>query len=135
MSAAVRGFAVRNPFGGSMIYFLALIPATALTVAGYVALFLSNRSEGAFRTFGKYLGFWAFTLAALVVLGAIFAAAHGSHRGGMMMHGRMHGSWPRDSRFNGPHDEEPREHGEGNPGPTGSANPATPPTPSSPSTH
>ncbi len=60
-----------------MIYFLALIPATMLCVAGYFILFLSNRSEGAFRSFGKYLGFWAFTLAALVILGAIFAAAHG----------------------------------------------------------
>lgn len=119
-----------------MIYFLALIPATALTVAGYVVLFLSNRSEGAFRAFGKYLGFWAFTLAALVVLGAIFAAAHGDHHGGMMMHGRMHESWPHDSRFLGPHEEEPCEKGEANPqGPIGAPNPATPPGPSSPSTH
>jgi hypothetical protein len=31
-----------------MIYFLALIPKTALTIGGYCALFLSNRSEGAF---------------------------------------------------------------------------------------
>jgi hypothetical protein len=51
-----------------MIYFIALIPATMLTIAGYFVLFLSNRSEGAFRAFGKYLGFWAFTLAGLVVL-------------------------------------------------------------------
>ena len=58
-----------------MIYFLALIPATALTVAGYCVLYVSHRSEGSFRSFGKYLGFWAFSLAALVVLGAIFAAA------------------------------------------------------------
>jgi hypothetical protein len=83
-----------------MIYFLALIPATAMTVAGYVVLFLSNRSEGAYRTFGKYLGFWAFALAALIVLGAIFAAAHGGRHCGMMgergMYGRMHGSWPGD---------------------------------------
>jgi hypothetical protein len=85
-----------------MIYFLALIPATALTVAGYVVLFVSNRSEGAFRTFGKYLGFWAFTLAGLVVLGGIFAAVHASHHGGMMMYGRMHGSWPHGSREDGP---------------------------------
>ena len=68
-----------------MLYFLALIPATALTIAGYFALYLSNRSEGAFRTFGKYLGFWAFTLAGLVVLGAIFAAAHG----GRHWHGQV----------------------------------------------
>jgi len=73
-----------------MIYFLALIPATALTVAGYVALFLSSRSEGGLRAFGRYLGFWAFTLAGLVILGAIFAAAHG-HRGGGPGHYGMRG--------------------------------------------
>jgi hypothetical protein len=74
-----------------MIYFLALIPATALTIAGYFALFLSTRMEGGLRTFGKYLGVWAFTLAALVVLGAIFAAAHGRHHGRGMHCMRMHG--------------------------------------------
>jgi hypothetical protein len=62
-----------------MIYFLALLPATALTIAGYFVLYLSGRSEGALRTFGKYLGFWAFTLAGLLILGAVFAAAHGGH--------------------------------------------------------
>ena len=86
-----------------MIYFLALIPATALTIAGYFVLYLSNRSEGTFQKFGKYLGFWAFTLAGLVVLGAIFAAAHSRHYGGMHgmrgMHGRMHGPWPGEPRF------------------------------------
>ena len=77
-----------------MIYFLALIPATALTIAGYFVLFLSNRSEGAFRTFGKYLGFWAFTLAALIVLAAIFAAAQGRHYCPMMGERGMHGTPP-----------------------------------------
>ena len=81
-----------------MIYFLALIPATALTIAGYFVLFLSTRSEGALRTFGKYLGFWAFTLAGLVILGAIFAAAHRGHHCHILgmhgMHERMHGPWP-----------------------------------------
>jgi hypothetical protein len=73
-----------------MIYFLALLPATALTVGGYVVLVLSARTEGALRTFGKYLGFWAFTLAGLIMLGAIFAAAHGSrHCPFLGMHG-MH---------------------------------------------
>jgi hypothetical protein len=68
-----------------MFFLLALIPATALTVGGYVALFLSHRSEGALKTFGRYLGIWAFVLAALVVLGGMFAAGH--------MH-RMHaGMW------------------------------------------
>src|SRR5947208_6825528 len=81
-----------------MIYFLALLPATALTIAGYFVLYLSARSEGALRTFGRYLGFWAFTLAGLVILGSIFAAAHG-HRhcpffAMLGIHERMHGSWP-----------------------------------------
>jgi hypothetical protein len=63
-------------------YLLALLPATALTIAGYFVLYLSARSEGSLRTFGKYLGYWAFTLAGLVILGAIFAAAHGRHHHG-----------------------------------------------------
>jgi hypothetical protein len=111
-----------------MIYFLALIPATGLTLAGYVALYLSTRMEGGLRTFGKYLGVWAFTLAALVVLGAIFAAAHG-HRHGMRMHGmhgRMHGPWS-GRPFPGPpmpRDELPHSPVPGAPAP--SANGATP---------
>jgi hypothetical protein len=77
-----------------MIYLLVLFPATGLTIAGYVTLFLSGRSEGAMRTFGKYLGFWTFTLAGLLILGAIFAAAHhGYHCPMFGMHERMHGSW------------------------------------------
>lgn len=94
-----------------MSYFLALIPATALCIAGYFVLYLSDRSAGAFQKLGKYLGFWAFTLAGLVVLGAIFAAAHGGRCGGMHsmhemremhgmcgMHERMHGGWPGESQ-------------------------------------
>jgi hypothetical protein len=90
-----------------MIYFLALIPATALTVAGYCVLYVSRRSEGSFRAFGKYLGFWAFSLAGLVILAAIFAAAHGEHHG----HGMMHRPWADDPRsfrhdFGAPPDAE-----------------------------
>jgi hypothetical protein len=72
-----------------MIYLLVLLPATALTIGGYFALFLSGRSEGRMRTFGRYLGYWAFMLAALLVLGAIFAAGHRGHQCPMWMHG-MH---------------------------------------------
>jgi hypothetical protein len=89
-----------------MIYFLALIPATGLTVAGYFVLFLSNRSEGAFRAFGKYLGFWAFTLAGLIVLGAIFAAAHGRHHH-CMGEEWMHGRSDVPPYFRGPPEERP----------------------------
>jgi hypothetical protein len=74
-----------------MIYLLALIPATALTIAGYFVLFLASRTEGSLRAFGRYLGFWAFTLAGLVILGAIFAAAHRGHRGFHPWMDRMHG--------------------------------------------
>ncbi len=122
-----------------MIYFLALIPATMLTIAGYFVHNLSNRSEGAFRTFGKYLGFWAFTLSALVILGAIFAAAHGGHHGMRGMQGRMHGPWPGEPRFFGPRMAQPggtEEHEEAPPGPAPQApaeNPKTPPSSASPS--
>ncbi len=114
-----------------MIYFIALIPATALTIAGYFVLYLSNRSEGTFQKFGRYLGFWAFTLAGLVVLGAIFAAAHGGRHGAMHgMHDRMYGPWPGDPRFLGPRENEP----ETTPQPPASApNPTGPPGPASPS--
>jgi hypothetical protein len=95
----------------SMIYFLALIPATVLSVAGYFVLYLAHRSEGAFRAFGKYLGFWAFALAGLVILGAIFAAAHGGRHGGMMggreMEGPMHRPWAGDPRTCGSRLESP----------------------------
>jgi len=116
-----------------MIYFLALIPATVLTVAGYVVLFLSNRSEGALRAFGKYLAFWAFTLAGLVILGAIFAAAHGGGRC-PMVHGRMGsammgGPGPGEARFMGPCDCE-RGH---TPQPGEAPPAAAPPRPAPPS--
>lgn len=95
-----------------MIYLIALLPATALTIAGYFVLYLANRSEGALRSFGKYLGFWAFTLAGLIVLGAIFAAVHGDRHGGMigaqrMGGGMMHGPWRGERRFCGARMAEP----------------------------
>jgi hypothetical protein len=71
-----------------MLFLLALIPATGLTVAGYLALFLSHRSEGPLKTFGRYLGIWAFVLAALVVLGGMFAAGHMHRLHGGMWEGR-----------------------------------------------
>jgi hypothetical protein len=110
-----------------MIFLVALIPATALTVAGYFVLFLSNRSEGNLRTFGKYLGFWAFTLAGLVVLGAIFAAAHsGRHgfMGGMRgMDSQMHGPWSGSPRSCDPRFDEPRTGPQGEPEHAGPAQP------------
>ncbi len=78
-----------------MIYFLALLPATALAIGGYVVMVLSARTDGALRTFGRYLGFWAFTLAGLVILGAILAAAHGPrHCPFLGVHEHMQCPWP-----------------------------------------
>jgi hypothetical protein len=100
-----------------MIYFLALIPATMLTVAGYFVAYLSLRSEGAFKAFGRYLSFWAYTLAALVILAAILAAAHGHHHG---MHGGRY--WHEERGFYDPHEV----------GPPGGAPPGAAPTPGAP---
>ena len=74
-----------------MIFFLALIPATMLAMVGYAVIYLANRSEGGFKNFGKYLGFWAFTLAALLLLGSLICASHGGrmHHVHMMMHDGM----------------------------------------------
>jgi hypothetical protein len=113
--------------GAAMIYFLALLPATVLTIAGYFVLYLAARSEGALRTFGRYLGFWAFTLAGLLILGSIFAAAHG-HRhcpffGMHGMHERTDGPWP-------PVDGRP----EAGP-PAAAPNPTGAPTPPPPAPH
>jgi hypothetical protein len=117
-----------------MIYFLALLPATALTIAGYFVLFLSARSQGALRTFGRYLGFWAFTLAGLLILGAIFAAAHGRHHcpvfgmHGMheRMHERMHGAWPPGEER--PEVGPPADTSQTPPAPGAAANPTGAPT-------
>ena len=105
-----------------MIYFLALIPATMLTIAGYFVIYLSLRSEGTFRAFGRYLSFWAFTLAALVILAAIFAAAHGHYRGVGMMRGDTCWRWHGGPEFYGPPTI----------GPPGAAPPAALPNPAAP---
>jgi hypothetical protein len=110
-----------------MIFVLALIPATMLTVAGYAALYLAHRSDGNLKAFGRVLGYWAFTLAALLVLACLFLAAHGGRMHAMMM---MHGcpaqmesgkDWPHPWGFLPP----------GNPPPPAApaALPAAPPKP------
>jgi hypothetical protein len=78
--------------GGSMIFFVALIPATMLTIAGFVVMFLTQRAEGGLRSFGRYLSFWAFTLAALVVMGSLVAGSQDRHFHAMMMRGHADGA-------------------------------------------
>ena len=107
-----------------MLFLLALIPATALTVAGYVALFLSHRSEGSLKTFGRYLGIWAFALAGLVVLGGMFAAGHMHRMHGAMWNGHEGMHCPFMERHDYDRMWERREHGE-----PGAASEAPPPPP------
>src|ERR1700728_5079301 len=90
-----------------MIYFLALIPATILVVAGYLALYLAHRSEGNFQSVGKYLGCWAICLSGLVVLWAVFAAALGVRHDDMMRERSQHGMMMRG------HEGGPRYWGHG----------------------
>ena len=112
-----------------MIFFLALIPATMLTIAGYAALYLAHRSEGGLKSFGKYLGFWAFTLAALVVLGSFLAAAHHVRTHGWMMRGYAGGAAPRQCPYMMPwRPSPPGVAPQGAPG----APPAAPPTGAAP---
>jgi hypothetical protein len=124
-----------------MIYFLALLPATVLTIGGYFVLFLSNRSEGSFRTVGRYLGFWSFALAALVILGSIFAAAQGGRHHAMYYRtgpgfGRMRGAGPgfmmrRFGGFRGNPGSTiapPSPNSPASPAPKPSPNPEPPPT-------
>ena len=112
-----------------MLYLLALLPATVLTIGGYLVLFAAGRTEGPLRTFGKYLGFWAFTLAGLVILGALFAAAHGGrHCPGYGMRGMQGGycPWRDGARFEPGKDGDLHLPGEGtgHPAPPGPNPPA-----------
>jgi len=117
-----------------VIFLLVLLPATGLTIAGYFVLYLSSRTEGTLRTFGRYLGFWAFTLAGLLILAALFAAAHFGHHGMFAAHGRYcpwHGE--REEAWDGRTQEGPR-------GPAAPAPPAAPgdaeaPGPATPPAH
>ena len=118
-----------------MIFLLALIPATALTVAGYVALFLSHRSDGMLKAFGRYLGIWAFTLAGLVVLGGMFAAGHMRrvHAGMWDRDGGMHCPWTERHDGDRPWERrervEPAAPGAAAPPPQGVESPPPPATP------
>jgi heme/copper-type cytochrome/quinol oxidase subunit 1 len=101
-----------------MICLLALVPATMLAVAGYAVFYLAHRSEGNLKTFGRLLGFWAFTLAALLVLACLFLAAHMGRMHSMMW---MHGC---------PAQMTPGQEG---PKPWGYLPPGNPPPPAAPS--
>jgi len=68
-----------------MLALLLLVPATAIAIAGYFALYLSHRSDGTLKSLGKYLGIWAFVLAVLLTLMSIVGVSM------RLMHGHGHG--------------------------------------------
>jgi hypothetical protein len=93
-----------------MIYILALVPATILTIAGYGVLFLAHRSDRGLKIVGRYLGFWAFTLAALIVLAGIIGAVRGQGMHDMMMWGSAQGG-PRSCPYMHPWRQPPARGG------------------------
>jgi hypothetical protein len=75
-----------------MIYLLLLLPATGLTIAGYLGCSYPGAPKAQCGRSESNWVFWAFTLAGLLILRGIFAAAHhGHHCTEMEMHERMHG--------------------------------------------
>lgn len=82
-----------------MFALLLIVPATALALAGYFALYLSNRSEGSLKSLGKYLGIWAFALAVLLtivsIVGVTMRLMHDGPRRDRGGFGMMHRYGPR----------------------------------------
>ena len=67
-----------------------VLHATALAVVGFFVAFAAQKTTGRLATFGRYLSYWLYFLAAAsVVLGALFIHRHG----GVMMMGRPGGPW------------------------------------------
>ena len=70
-----------------MLWFFILIPTTAIVAGGYIVLVFSGKTEGALKTFGKYLAIWIFVLAGLYFAGATTAAMYRGAHPHAMMHG------------------------------------------------
>jgi len=60
-----------------MCFLFSLLPATILTVFGYIVLYCSSKVDGAMRTFGKVLAIWTFVLAAFPVLAGAYVTIAG----------------------------------------------------------
>ncbi len=73
-----------------MLWFMILIPATAIVAGGYIVLVQSRLTEGALRTFGKYLAIWILVLGGVYFAGATTAAMYRGVSHGTMMHGSGH---------------------------------------------
>src|SRR5579871_855735 len=82
-----RGFAARTgedrPMG-----LLLLLPATGLTIAAYIALYIAGKSEGGMRSFGKILGVWTLLIAAIIAVGGLTSPFFGGRPFGIAP--RMH---------------------------------------------
>lgn len=60
-----------------MCFFFSLVPATFWLVIGYVVLYLSTRSDGPAKTFGRGLAIWAFMISGVIVLAGAYVTASG----------------------------------------------------------
>ncbi len=77
-----------------IMFFFSLIPATILAVVGYFILYASQKSDGKTAAFGKFLSFWVFLLAALVILGGVAGSIFGfRHMDGMRHKDGMSRYW------------------------------------------
>lgn len=55
-----------------MCFFFSLLPATFWLVLGYVVLYISSKTDGQLKSFGRVLAIWIFMIAALIpVMGII----------------------------------------------------------------
>lgn len=70
-----------------------LLLATMLVVAGYIVLCYSTQAQGQLQTFGKYLSYWVFLLAAVVIIGSLSAPYFGGRPFGMRMMGEHMGGY------------------------------------------
>ena len=69
-----------------MLLIAAFMRATFLVIAGYFVWFASSKAEDRLKTVGKYIAFWCFAFAGVLVVIGIAAAVirpHGGMGGGM----------------------------------------------------
>ncbi len=61
-----------------MCFMFSFLPATVLTVLGYLVLYCATRSEGGVSAFGKVLAVWVFILAVFFpLMGALVSITGG----------------------------------------------------------
>lgn len=95
----------------SFFIFGVLLHATALTVIGFFVQFAADRATGRVQSIGKLLGWWLYLLAAVALIGGLFAIGSGRVPGRGWMgepqwmgghHGQWMGGYPQRGMMYGP---------------------------------